>query len=54
MYNEELERQLSGMDIEEKAEPAIKYQLAERTYLQPILCDFSTDMGFREITARKI
>ncbi|PQK10238.1 hypothetical protein BB8028_0002g05620 [Beauveria bassiana] len=54
MHNEELERQLSGMDIGEKAEPAVEHQLAERTYLQPILCDFSTNMGLGEITTRKI
>ncbi|TQW01322.1 FluG domain-containing protein [Cordyceps javanica] len=54
MHNEELERQLSGTAIEEKAEPSVEHQLPERTYLQPILCDFSTDMGFKEMTGRKI
>lgn len=54
MHKEELERQLSGIDIEDKFEPAVEHQLADRTYLQQILCHFSTDMGLREITARKI
>ncbi|KAM3562091.1 hypothetical protein MY1884_001997 [Beauveria asiatica] len=54
MHNEELERQLNGVAVEEKAEPSVEHQLSERTYLQPILCDFSTDMGLEEITGRKI
>ncbi|KAJ3499717.1 hypothetical protein NLG97_g97 [Lecanicillium saksenae] len=54
MHNEELERQLSGTAVEERAEPSVEHQLPERTYLQPILCDFSTDMGLEQITGRKI
>ncbi|KAM3533679.1 hypothetical protein MY4038_002994 [Beauveria bassiana] len=54
MHNEELERQLNGVAVEEKAEPSVEHQVSERTYLQPILCDFSTDMGLEEITGRKI
>lgn len=36
MHNEELERQVSGMVVEEKIEPSIEHQLTKRTYLQPI------------------
>lgn len=54
MHNEELERQMSGMVVEEKAEPSIEHQLPERTFLQSILCDFCTDMAVEEITHRKI
>lgn len=54
MYNEELEKQLNGMAIEENVEPAVEHQLSERTHLQSILCDFNTDMNPEDITARKI
>ncbi|EJP62038.1 FluG domain-containing protein [Beauveria bassiana ARSEF 2860] len=54
MHNEELERQLNGMAIEEKIEPAVEHQLPERSRLQNILCDFRTDMSLEDITARKI
>ncbi|KAM3533678.1 hypothetical protein MY4038_002993 [Beauveria bassiana] len=54
MHNEELERQLNGMVIEEKTEPAVEHRLPERSGLQNILCDFRTDMSLEDITARKI
>ena len=54
MHNEELERQLKGLSCDEIPQPLIKHELEERTQLQSILCDFSTDMSLGEITARKI
>ncbi|KND88769.1 hypothetical protein TOPH_06521 [Tolypocladium ophioglossoides CBS 100239] len=54
MHNEELERQLSGMAIDEQAEPTLQHHLEERTRLQALLCDFSTDMCLRDITDRKV
>lgn len=54
MHNAELERQLSGMAIEEHTEPSIQHALEERTQLQALLCDFDTNMSRKDITDRKV
>jgi hypothetical protein len=54
MHNEELERQLKGVTIDEKPPPPINHELEERSLVQAILCDFNTDIGLEEITSRKI
>ena len=55
IHNEELERQLSRMVIDEdKAEPVIRHQLIERTLVQEVLCDFSMDLSSEDFTARKV
>ncbi|KAJ6436536.1 RNA-directed DNA polymerase from transposon x-element [Purpureocillium lavendulum] len=54
MHNAELERQLSGMAIEEQTEPSIQHALEERTQLQALLCDFDTNLSLKDITDRKV
>ncbi|KAL3952360.1 hypothetical protein ACCO45_012303 [Purpureocillium lilacinum] len=54
MHNAELERQLSGMAIEDHTEPSIQHRLEERTQLQALLCDFDTNMSLKDITDRKV
>ena len=55
IHNEELERQLSRMVVDEdKAEPVIRHQLMERTLVQEVLCDFSMDRSSEDLTARKV
>ncbi|KAL3957291.1 hypothetical protein ACCO45_007869 [Purpureocillium lilacinum] len=54
MHNAELERQLSGIAIEDHTEPSIQHALEERTQLQALLCDFDTNMSLEDITDRKI
>ncbi|KJZ69082.1 hypothetical protein HIM_11532 [Hirsutella minnesotensis 3608] len=54
MHNEVLERQLSGRPIKEQAEPSVQHHLKERTKLQALLCDFSTDKCPKDVTDRKI
>jgi hypothetical protein len=39
---------------EEEVEPVIEHQLAERTQLQQILCDFSPDLSPQDIVSRKV
>ncbi|KAH6717379.1 FluG domain-containing protein [Leptodontidium sp. MPI-SDFR-AT-0119] len=45
----ELEKELENDD-----EPIIEHQLSERTQLEQILCDFSTDLTLQAIVARKV
>ncbi|KAM7210244.1 Protein of unknown function (DUF3435) domain containing protein [Rhypophila decipiens] len=54
VHNEELERQLNGMAVDEEAEPTIIHQLEERNQLQAILCDFDTTLDVHQNTKRKI
>ncbi|KAJ6436177.1 ribosomal protein s17 [Purpureocillium lavendulum] len=54
MHNAELERQLSGMAIEEQTEPSIQHALEERTQLQALLCDFDTNLSLKLTTDRKV
>jgi hypothetical protein len=54
IHNEELERQLNGMVVDEEAEPAVQHHLEERNQLQAILCDFNMDLDMQRITDRKI
>ncbi|KAK8073387.1 hypothetical protein PG994_004286 [Apiospora phragmitis] len=54
IHDEELERQLNGLAGEEVAEPAVQHQLAVRTELQGVLCDFNMNLDPRSITKRKI
>ncbi|KAJ6437937.1 cell cycle control protein cwf16 [Purpureocillium lavendulum] len=54
MHNAELERQLSGVAIEEHTEPSVQHALEERTQLQALLCDFNTYMSLKDITDRKV
>ena len=54
IHDEELERQLNGLAGEEVAEPAIQHQLAVRTELQKLLCDFSMNLNPKSVTERKI
>ena len=35
-------------------EPVVQHQLEERTHLQRILCDFSTDLDMKDIISHKI
>ncbi|KAK8029537.1 hypothetical protein PG993_010828 [Apiospora rasikravindrae] len=53
IHDEELERQLNGLAGEEVAEPAVQHQLAVRTELQGVLCDFNMNLDPRSITKRK-
>src|SRR5258706_1459817 len=39
---------------EEEVEPIVEHQLTERTQLQQILCDFSSDLSPGDIVCRKI
>ncbi|KAF2181317.1 hypothetical protein K469DRAFT_729448 [Zopfia rhizophila CBS 207.26] len=54
IHDEELERQLSGMVVDEEAEPAVQHYLEERNQLQAILCDFNMNLDIKCITDRKI
>ena len=40
------------VEEEEDVEPVIEHQLAERTQLQQILCDFSRDLSPQDIVSR--
>jgi hypothetical protein len=55
-HNEMMRRQLNQNETvaEEYVEPVVEHQLEERTRLQKILCDFSTDLSVRDIINRKI
>ncbi|KAJ6437505.1 hypothetical protein O9K51_10064 [Purpureocillium lavendulum] len=57
MHNSELERQLSGMAIQELSErpkPSTQHALEERTQLQALLCDPKENLSLKDITDRKI
>ena len=54
MHNAELEKQLSGVAIDEHTEPSIQHTLAERTQLQALLCDFDINMSLKDMTGRKV
>jgi hypothetical protein len=54
MHNEELERQLKGVTIDEMPQAPINHVLEERSHLQAILCDFNAHMSLEEVTSRKI
>ncbi|KAF2185949.1 hypothetical protein K469DRAFT_575389, partial [Zopfia rhizophila CBS 207.26] len=54
IHDEELERQLSGMVVDEEAEPVVQHCLEERNQLQAILCDFNMNLDIKCITNWKI
>jgi hypothetical protein len=56
MMKRQLNRQLNKAVVEEveEVEPVIEHQLAERTQLQQVLCDFSTDLSPQDIVSRKV
>lgn len=54
-HNEQMKRQLDKMHVADVyVEPVFQHQLEERTLLQRILCDFSTDLDIKDIISRKI
>jgi hypothetical protein len=54
-HNEQMKRQLDKTSVADVyVEPVIQHQLEERTLLQRILCDFSTDLDIKDIIGRKI
>ncbi|KAK0615146.1 hypothetical protein B0T17DRAFT_541194 [Bombardia bombarda] len=54
LYDEELERQLSGVVVEREVEPTLEHHLQERNRLQKILCDFKQELSLDDITRRKV
>lgn len=53
-HNEQMKRQLDKTYVTDVyVEPVVQHQLEERTRLQQILCDFSTDLGMKDIIRRK-
>lgn len=54
IYNQELDRQISGKGVERSVEPAVQHQLTERTQLSSLMCDFKTNMSEVELTNRKV
>jgi Protein of unknown function (DUF3435) len=56
MMKRQLNRQLNKAVVEEveEVEPVIEHQLAERTQLQQVLCDFSTGLSPQDIVSRKV
>jgi len=60
MIKRQLKRQLNKAVVEEEEEeeedikPIIEHQLAERTQLQQILCDFSRDLSPQDIVSWKV
>ena len=55
MMKRQLNRQLNKAVAEvEEVEPVIEHQLAERTQLQQVLCDFSTGLSPPDIVSRKV
>jgi hypothetical protein len=55
LHNEQMKRQLDKTHVADVyVEPVVEYQLEERTRLQWILCDFSTDLDIKDIIDRKI
>jgi hypothetical protein len=57
MMKRQLNRQLNKAVVEEEVEevePVIEHQLAERTQLQQVLCDLSTDLSPQDIVSRKV
>ena len=54
-HNEQMKRQLDKTHVADVyVEPVVQHQLEERTSLQRILCDFSTDLDIKNIICRKI
>jgi hypothetical protein len=54
-HNEQMKRQLDKSSVTDVyVEPVVQHQLEERTLLQCILCDFSTDLDMKDIIGRKI
>jgi len=54
-HNEQMKRQLTKTTVANAyVEPVVQHQLEERTQLQRILCDFSTDLSIKDIIGRKI
>jgi len=55
MMKRQLKRQLNKTVVdEEETEPNIEHQLAERTQLQKILCDFTKDLSPQDIVSREV
>ena len=54
IHDQELDRQLKGIVVNEEAEPVVQHHLEERNQLQAIMCDFSMDLDMRSMTDRKI
>ena len=56
MMKRQLNRQLNKAVVEEveEVEPVIEHQLVERTQLQQVLCDLSTDLSPQDIVSRKV
>lgn len=53
IHNDELERQLSGMAVEETVEPSIRHHLEERTQVSSILCDFKLTRAYKKLQTEK-
>jgi hypothetical protein len=49
-----MERHLNKIATDEYIEPVVQHQLCERTQLQEVLCDFSTDLTTQDIVRRRI
>ncbi|OBT39661.1 hypothetical protein VE00_10675 [Pseudogymnoascus sp. WSF 3629] len=54
IHNEELQRQLNKVKTNEYEAPVICHQLPERTKLQEVICDLSTELNSEEIVRRQI
>jgi hypothetical protein len=53
IHNEEMKRQLQNKVTAEYVEPVIQHQLLERTKLQEVICDFSSDLSEQDIVNRR-
>jgi hypothetical protein len=54
IHDEEMERHLKGVAIDEYVEPVVQHQLPKRTQVQEVMCDFSEDLTIEDIVKRRI